>query len=116
MDYLIRLANQLTPHIRALRKQAGLTQAQLGAKLGVGQARIAEIEGDPGVVSVDQLLRLLAALDAALVLRDGAGDPVSAAVAAETPAATPVATALAAPPPADYIATPIVIAPNKGEW
>jgi HTH-type transcriptional regulator/antitoxin HipB len=56
--------------LRALRKQQGLTQAALGEKLGVGQARIAEIENKPGAVSLDQLMRVLSVLHASLVVRD----------------------------------------------
>ena len=70
MDYPIRFADQVKQHLRALRKARGLTQAQLGEKLGVGQARIAEIERDPGVVSLEQLLKVLTALDAEFRLRD----------------------------------------------
>lgn len=69
MDYAVRLADQLRAHLRALRKQRGLTQAQLGQRLGIGQARMAEIEARPGLVSVDQLMQLLSALGATLVLR-----------------------------------------------
>ena len=70
MDYPLRVTGQLREHLKALRKNRGLTQAQLGLKLGVGQARIAEIERTPGTISVDQLAKLLSALGASLVLRD----------------------------------------------
>lgn len=70
MDYAIRFADQLKQHLRALRKARGLTQVRLAQLLGVGQSRVAEIEADPGVVSADQLLKVLAALDVELVLRD----------------------------------------------
>ena len=70
MDYPIRLAEQLRAHLRALRKQRGLTQAQLGQKLGIGQVRVAEIEAKPGLVSVDQLIKLMSTLGVTLVLRD----------------------------------------------
>lgn len=70
MDYPISFAESLRKHLRALRKERGLTQAQLGEKLGVGQARIAEIESNPGAISVDQLLKILSVLGAALVLKD----------------------------------------------
>jgi HTH-type transcriptional regulator/antitoxin HipB len=70
MDYAIQLSNQLREHLRALRKERGLTQAALGRMLGVGQARIAEIENNPGVVSIDQLMRVLSALQTSLILRD----------------------------------------------
>lgn len=68
MNYPIRLPGQLKQHLRALRKRHGLTQAQLGALVGVKQARIAEIEADPGAVSLDQLTRILAALGGTLHL------------------------------------------------
>jgi HTH-type transcriptional regulator/antitoxin HipB len=74
MDYPIRFPDQLRQQLRALRKSKGLTQTQLGKLVGVGQVRIAEIERDPSVVSVAQLFRLLAALDAHLVLRDSRPD------------------------------------------
>ena len=70
MDYPIRLADQLRAHLRSLRKQRGLTQAQLGQRLGIGQVRMAEIEAKPGLVGVDQLVKLLSALGAGLVVRD----------------------------------------------
>ena len=91
MDYPIRLTDQLKAHLRSLRKQRGLTQAQLGKRLGIGQVRIAEIEARPGLVSVDQLVKLLSALGAGLVVRDhegGSAFPV-AAPAPEPPSSTP---------------------------
>ena len=77
MDSPIRLADQLKAHLRSLRKQRGLTQTQLGKRLGIGQVRIAEIEARPGLVSVDQLVKLLSALGAGLVVRDLEGGSAS---------------------------------------
>jgi HTH-type transcriptional regulator/antitoxin HipB len=74
MDYPIRFPDQIRQQLRALRKAKGLTQAQLGKLLGIGQVRIAEIEQDPSVVSVGQLFRILTALDAHIVLRDSRPD------------------------------------------
>ncbi|WP_051378707.1 helix-turn-helix domain-containing protein [Derxia gummosa] len=111
MDYPIRLASQLRPQLRALRRQAGLTQAQLGQQLGVGQARMAEIEADPSVVSVDQFMRLLAALGVTLVLRDGEPEAVATDAATTASAADgglagqPAALPLAAAQPAAYEVT-----------
>ena len=118
MDYAIRLTDQLKAHLRALRKQRGLTQAQLGQRLGLGQARIAEIEARPGLVSVDQLVQILSALGATLVLRDLAQGAPSYAVVAQEPAPkTHVASKL----PAKRAATrtqpaPLIIPPKKGSW
>lgn len=64
---------QLAAHLKSLRKARGLTQAQLGALVGVGRSRIGEIEGDPGSVSLEQLLQLLHTLRARLVLRVDTG-------------------------------------------
>jgi HTH-type transcriptional regulator / antitoxin HipB len=69
MDYPIQSPGQLSAHLRSLRKARGLNQVQLGAALGVGQARIARIERDPAAVSVEQFLDLLGALGVQMVLR-----------------------------------------------
>lgn len=69
MDHTIVAVDQLRAHLKSLRTAAGLTQAQAGDLLGVRQARIAQIESDPGSVSVDQLFRLLTMLGAKVVLR-----------------------------------------------
>jgi len=68
MDYPVQSPVQLPSHLRALRKARGLSQAQVGGLLGVGQARIARIERDPSSVSVEQFLALLAALGVQVVL------------------------------------------------
>ena len=79
MNFPVHFSSQLREHLRALRKERGLTQAGLGQLLGVGQARIAEIENNPGVISVDQLMKVLSVLRASMVLHndDGAASQVS---------------------------------------
>ena len=64
---------QLSDHLRSFRKARGLTQAQLGKLAGINQARVAKIERDPQLVSVGQLLKLLAALHVRVLLQS-AGD------------------------------------------
>lgn len=111
MDFPIHLTSQLREHLRALRKARGLTQATLGRLLGVGQARIAEIESNPGAVSVDQLLKVVSALRASLVLRDETLD-----VTASRP------DAVASPPsgpvnkPHKPAKQPQVSTPPTGQW
>lgn len=70
MDYTLQLPDQLAPHLRALRKSRGLSQAALASKLGLTQSRIAAIERNPAALGAGQLLRVLSALDVQLVLRD----------------------------------------------
>ena len=63
---------QLSNHLRSFRKARGLSQAALGALVGLDQTRIAKIERDPRRVSVGQLLQLLTALQVRVLL-----DPMS---------------------------------------
>ena len=70
MDYPVALSTQLKQHLRSLRKARGLTQAALAQLLGVGQSRVADIEANPGAVSVEQLLQILTVLNAQVVIRD----------------------------------------------
>ena len=93
MDYLLQSPGQLSSHLRALRKARGLSQAQLGVVLGVGQTRIARIERDPAAISVQQLVGLLNALGVQLVLRSAGtqqaeGRPVAPSKAAVARAVT----------------------------
>lgn len=64
----IQTASQLSAHLKSLRKARGMTQAQLGLRIGVKQVRIADIERDPGAISVEQLLAIVHALGARLQL------------------------------------------------
>ncbi len=127
MSFPLRISDQLKPHLRAMRKRLGLTQAQLGVLVGVKQARIAEIEANPGAVSLDQLTKVLAALGGALQLHstDAAGTETRTAPAAapKDPPAAPRPPAKRAPKPAELaspsVATkpaPVVIRAKKGTW
>jgi HTH-type transcriptional regulator/antitoxin HipB len=75
---------QLANHLRSFRKARGLTQAALGGLTGLGQTRIAKIERDPTLVSVGQLLRLLAVLQVRVLLDPASDKPQSSARARST--------------------------------
>ena len=68
--FTVQTAAQLSVHIKSLRKARGMTQTALGLRVGVKQARMADIERNPGTVSLDQLIQILHALDARLLLAD----------------------------------------------
>ena len=88
--YPIHTPAQLSVHIKSLRKARGLTQAALGQRIGVKQVRMADIEKNPGAVSLDQLLRVFHGLDARLLLADTqawASAPPATALIAQSPAA-----------------------------
>ena len=74
MDYPFQLSGQLQQLLKSLRKSRKMTQAELARRLGVVQSRIADIERDPGAVSVEQLLQVLAILGAQMVVRDTSAD------------------------------------------
>ena len=65
----LQTPRQLADQLRSLRKARGLTQAALGELVGLDQTRIAKIEHDPGVVSLQQLMRLLSVLDVRVLLQ-----------------------------------------------
>jgi len=72
MSYPISFSEQLAQHLKAFRKSRGLTQAQLAMRLGVTQSRVADIETNPGKVSLDNLLKVLSVLDIRILLTEAA--------------------------------------------
>lgn len=117
----VRFPDQLRQHLRALRKRHGLTQAQLGARIGVSQARIAEIEANPGLVNFEQLMKLLSVLGVSLTLQEEAVAPADTSGPA-TKASKPKAAKLQPGPsrrPPEVTSAPrpaLVSRPKKGSW
>lgn len=70
MNYPVDTPLQLRAVLKGLRKSQGLTQAKLGAKLGLSQKRIAGLENNPQVTSFDQISRIIGLLGARLVVED----------------------------------------------
>ena len=139
MSFPLRIPGQLKQHLRALRKSRGLTQGQLGALVGVRQARIAEIEANPGAVSLDQLTKVLAALGGTLHLHSAEGAGTESQVVPDAglkaPRSSPTSVAKRAPRKAvgQVVGAPtgrrsptraakpapvtsVVIRPKKGTW
>jgi HTH-type transcriptional regulator / antitoxin HipB len=117
----VRFPDQLRQHLRALRKRHGLTQAQLGALIGVSQARIAEIEANPGLVNFEQLMKLLSVLGVSLTLLEEAAPPTDTrvpAAKAARPKATEAQPKPSSRPPEVKPASrrPLVARPKKGSW
>jgi HTH-type transcriptional regulator / antitoxin HipB len=68
MNHPVSTPAQVRAVLPALRKHRGLTQAQLGALIGVSQKRIARIEADPAKASFDQISKLVVLLGGDLVV------------------------------------------------
>lgn len=109
----VRFPDQLRQHLRALRKQRGLTQAQLGALVGVSQARIAEIEANPGLVNFEQLMKLLSVLGVSLTLQGATAAPAAASGPSAKASRSGAKHATKAPPASPR---PLVSRPKKGSW
>lgn len=69
MESLTHNPYQLGHVLRGFRKQLGLTQAQLGEKLGLPQKDVSKMENNPGGVRIEKLYLLLSALELELILR-----------------------------------------------
>lgn len=75
--YPVDTPQQLRTMLRSLRQARGLTQAQLGQKLGVTQKRIARIEAAPEVTAFDQISRMVTVMGYRLVIEEPPRHPVT---------------------------------------
>jgi HTH-type transcriptional regulator/antitoxin HipB len=79
-------APQLGQLLRTARKRRGLTQAEVGARLGLSQNRVSHLEGHSDEVSVKQLLTWCAVVGLELSLGERpAGDLPAPAPVADAP-------------------------------
>lgn len=69
MDYPIKTPTQLGAVLKGYRRERKITQADLGAKVGLPQNAVSEIEASPDRSSLARVFKLLAALDLDLVVR-----------------------------------------------
>ena len=84
-------ATQLGQLLRTARKQRGLTQAEVGARLGLSQNRVSHLEGHADELSVKQLLTWCAVvgLELSLAQRLAMAPETGEAQAPGSAAATP---------------------------
>ena len=76
MKQILSLSRQLGPLLQTARKSAGLSQTALAQRLGISQSRVSAMELDPGSISVEQLLALLAALNHEVLVQPKQGAAV----------------------------------------
>ncbi len=70
MEYKIAIVQQLPSLLKSMRKKIGLTQKEMGEKLGVSQRRVAAIEAHPESARFERILQILFELDADLIVRE----------------------------------------------
>ena len=68
-DYPIKTPQQLGAVVQGYRKHRGLTQKDVGAKVGLAQSVVSLFEASPHRVGLVRVFKLLAALDLELVVR-----------------------------------------------
>ena len=68
-DYPIKTPQQLGSVLQGYRKEQRLTQRAVGAKVGLAQNAVSQIEAEPGSAGLARIFKLLAALDLELVVR-----------------------------------------------
>lgn len=72
MEHTVRTLQQLGQVLEGARKQQGMSQAELGARIGMRQAAISNIESDPSSTKLSRLHLVLSALGLELVVRPSA--------------------------------------------
>ncbi|MFM0339595.1 helix-turn-helix transcriptional regulator [Paraburkholderia fungorum] len=73
MDYPVKTPDQLRPLLMGFRTAAGLTQAQMAARLGVTQQTYAQLEARPESASMARLFKALRLLKVQIVLAHPTG-------------------------------------------
>ena len=67
--YTIHTPQQLAPLLRALRKQRGLTQADLARQLGITRQAVTTLESRPETATFERLMKVWAVLGLEVSLR-----------------------------------------------
>jgi HTH-type transcriptional regulator/antitoxin HipB len=70
MLHVVSTPNQMAQLLAASRRQAGLTQVEAAARIGVSQSRISALETDADALTLTQLLALCGIYGLQLQLRD----------------------------------------------
>ena len=68
-DYSIKTPEQLGSVLRGFRVDQKLTQKQVGAKVGLAQNVVSQLETEPGRAGVEKLFKMLGALNLELIVR-----------------------------------------------
>ncbi|NTZ88263.1 helix-turn-helix transcriptional regulator [Burkholderia metallica] len=95
MAFPVQTLTQLRPILVGFRKSAGLTQAQLAARLGITQQSYAQLEANPSVASIERFFKVLNALGVRMMLgldeRDASAEAADSASGLEPAARKPIA-------------------------
>ena len=79
MHHIITTPRQAGEILRGRRKARRLSQQDLAAKLGISQAHLSTLEGNPAAFTLDRLIALANLLGLELVLNDRSNTATSGA-------------------------------------
>ena len=68
MNQIARTPKQIGEILRRRRRQTGMSQGELGSRVGLRQATISQIESGHGATKISTICDLLAALDLELTV------------------------------------------------
>jgi HTH-type transcriptional regulator/antitoxin HipB len=68
-EYPIKTPQQLGFVLQGYRRERGLTQKDVGSRVGLAQKAVSKIELEPGRAGLSQIFKMLAALELELVVR-----------------------------------------------
>lgn len=68
-EFVVRTSDQLSPLLRAFRKEAKLTQIEVAQQMGVTQQTVSALERNAEAVSAQRLTQLMNILGVEVVLR-----------------------------------------------
>ena len=68
-EFVVRTSDQLSPLLKAFRKEAKLTQIDVAQRLGVTQQTVSALERNAEAVSAQRLTQLMNILGVEVVLR-----------------------------------------------
>jgi HTH-type transcriptional regulator/antitoxin HipB len=74
-EYLVTGAGQVGPVLRGVRRELGLSQAQVGQRVGLPQKEISKMETGSARVSLERLFLFLSALQLEIVIRHRESGP-----------------------------------------
>ena len=69
MEHLVTSSQQLSKVLKGIRGELGLTQEQLGARIGFPQKEVSHMKHRVHKTRVERLFQLMSALDCEMVIR-----------------------------------------------
>lgn len=74
--FIVRTPRQLSTLMRAFRKQAGMSQAELASRLGISRQAVTALERDPESATFERLMKVWSVLGLEVSLQPAVRDVI----------------------------------------